>query len=119
MKIKLNPMAQMVKRAERRINMHRGVSPQDLAHDRKRQMAAAVKGGQVPTTEFVRAAAIEGTSPEALALVILAKPDAMMAAENARRALIVAVRAAKTAAELDALMTGIPDHPEDRRAELT
>jgi hypothetical protein len=118
MKIVLNPMAQLVKRAERRINMHRGVSPQDLAHDRKRQMAAAVKGGQFPTAEFVRAAAIEGTSPEALARVILAKPDAMMATENARRALIVAVRAAKTSAELDALMIGIPDHPEDMCPEL-
>lgn len=118
MKISINPMAQLVKRAERRINFHKTVTAQDLAHDRKRQLAQAVADGATPTAEFANAAALEGVSPAALAATILAKPDVMMARENERRALILKVRGAASPAELDAVMANIPNHPEDRLPEL-
>lgn len=115
MKINLNPLDQVVKKAERRINIHRCVSLQDLAHDRKRQMAAA---GPPWSSEFVAAATLEGIAADALARVILSKPDVMMIAENERRALILQIRAAKTAAEVAALMVNVPDYPADHLHEI-
>jgi hypothetical protein len=97
-------MAQLVKRAERRINFYRVVSAQDLAHDRKRQLAQQVAGGAAPTAEFEKAAGLEGKTAQDLAALILAKPDVMMERENARRALIVQVRAAKTPADVTAIL---------------
>ena len=115
MRIVIDPLAQLVKRAERRINFHCTVTAQDAAHDRKRQLAHAVASGQLPSAEFARAAEIEGLTPAALAAVILAKPDVLIARDNDRRALVVRVRAAKTAAEIAAILAGaaIPPHPAD------
>ncbi len=115
MKLTIDPMDQVRKRAERRVNFHRVVSAQDLAHDHKRRLAAAVAAGGEPTPEFSRAAAIEGTSVAGLAAIILAKPDAVMACENARRALILRIRAAATAEQIAAILdeAGIGPHPAD------
>src|SRR4051812_24491916 len=118
MKLKLNPMDQVVKRAERRINLHRVASTQDLAHDRKRQIAQAVLAGIEPPPEFQQAAEIEGVSVEALANIIVSKPDVLMMAENGRRTMIVAVRKAKSPQEVDAILADIPENPADRRMDL-
>lgn len=120
MKIKLNPLDQVVKKAERRINMAFMVTPQDLAHDRKRALAQAVADGAPPSDGFVQAAAIEGLAPAGLAALIIAKPDLLMQRENARRAIIVQLRAAKSAAEVDAILerNGINSHSMDFAQEL-
>jgi hypothetical protein len=120
MKIALNPLAQLKKRAERRINYHLTVTAQDLAHDRKRQLAQSVAAGGEPSAAFVEAAEIEGLAPQALAALILAKPDVMMALENVRRRLVVQVRAAKTAAEIETILAdnNVPPHPADRMPDL-
>lgn len=116
MKIKLNPMEQLVKRAERRINFHKAVSAQDLAHDRKRQLAKAVMAGSSPTLEFEQAARIEGKTPQELAALIMSKPDVMMQRENSRRELVMKVRAAKTPEELQNILDthAVNWHPEDK-----
>ena len=120
MKITLNPLDQLKKRAIRRINFHRVAGVQDLAHDRKRQLARDVAGGAAPSPEFVRAAEIEALAPAELARVILSKPDVLMVAENARRSLIVQIMSATTAAEIEQILTAnaIPPHPGDRLQEL-
>jgi hypothetical protein len=116
MKISINPLAQLVLRAERRINFQKVVSAQDLAHDRKRQLAEAVLAGATASPEFQQAAAIEGVSVETLAQTIVSKPDVMMAAENRRRALIVQVRAAKTPVEIEQLLEDNKIWPESAGA---
>jgi hypothetical protein len=120
MKIQINPMPQLILRAERRINFYKVAQLQDFAHDRKRQLAQAVLAGEAPTDEFVRAAEIEGIDVETLAGVIVSKPDVMMEAENARRELIVRVRAATTPAELEQILTeaNVGKHPADGHAQL-
>ena len=120
MRIAIDPLDQFVKRAERRVNFHRVVTPQDLAHDRKRQLAQAVADGAAPSIAFAEAAGIEGLTPQALAAMIMAKPDVMMTAENARRRLIIQVRAAKTAAEIDQILAdnNVPPHPAERQQDL-
>ncbi|WP_407122733.1 hypothetical protein [Bradyrhizobium sp. STM 3561] len=120
MKIRLNPLDQVVKKAERRINIAFMVTPQDLAHDRKRTLAQAVIEGAAPSEGFVQAAAIEGLSTADLARLIVAKPDVMMQRENARRAVIVQLRAAKTASEVDAILdrNGINSHSMDYAQEI-
>jgi hypothetical protein len=120
MKIQINPMPQLILRAERRINFYKVAQLQDFAHDRKRQLAQTVLAGEAPTDEFVRAAEIEGIDVETLAGVIVSKPDVMMEAENARRELIVRVRAATTPAELEQILTeaNVGKHPADGHAQL-
>jgi hypothetical protein len=120
MKIQINPMPQLILRAERRINFYKVARLQDFAHDRKRQLAQAVLAGEAPTDEFVRAAEIEGIDVETLAGVIVSKPDVMMEAENARRELIVRVRAATTPAELEQILAeaNVGKHPADGHAQL-
>jgi hypothetical protein len=116
MKIAIDPMVQVIKRAERRINFHCGATAQDLAHDRKRQLAQQVADGGEPSKAFVEAAEIEGMSAAGLAARILAKQDVLMAVENLRRWLIVNVRAARTAGEVDNILkdAGVREHPADR-----
>ncbi|MCK1543437.1 hypothetical protein IVB12_16085 [Bradyrhizobium sp. 179] len=120
MRISINPLEQLVKRAERRINFQKVVSAQDLAHDRKRQLAQAVLAGAAPSPEFQQAAVIEGVSVETLAKTIVSKPDVMMEAENARRELIVRVRSAKTPEEIEQVLDeeGIWPHHEDKKPLL-
>lgn len=120
MKIKIDPMTQLRLRAERAVNFHCVVTAQDLAHDRKRQLARWVFTGGEPSDEFVAAAAIEGKTPRQLAAAIVTKPDVMMERENARRALIVAIRAAPSPEALRALLdaSAIPEHPGDRTIEM-
>lgn len=120
MKISINPLEQLVKRAERRINFQKVVSAQDLAHDRKRQLAQEVLAGATASPEFQQAAAIEGVSVETLANTIASKPDVMMEAENRRRALIVRVRSAKSPEEIEQILNeeGIWPHHEDKKPIL-
>ena len=120
MKLTLNPMAQLMARAERRIALHRAPTLQDLAHDRKRQLAQAVADGGEPTPEFKRAAEIEGFAAWQLAELILSKPDGLMLRENGRRALVLQVRAARSADEIAQIFTDndIGEHPQDRHPVL-
>jgi hypothetical protein len=120
MKISINPMAQIVKRAERRINLNRIPSPIHAAHDRKRREAEQVLAGKEPTIEFFQAAGIEGLSATELAKRIVAKPDSLMQADNERRKLILRVRNAKTAQEIESILQeeGIFAHPGDKIPQL-
>jgi hypothetical protein len=110
MKITLNPIASLLARAEQRVKVHYFPDSLDLVHDRKRALAESVLAGIAPTQEFIEAAVIEGLSPQALAAVIVAKPDAMMARENARRAVVVKLRQVTTSADLDRILVeeGVP-----------
>ena len=112
MKININPMEQVIKRAELRINFFKAAKPQDLAHDVKRQMAADVVAGKDIPASFERAATIESMTPLQLALTIMSKTDTFMDIENYRRELIVKVRAAKTPEEVKAILSeeNIPEH---------
>jgi hypothetical protein len=116
MKLAIDPMVQVIRRAERRINFHCGATAQDLAHDRKRQLAEQVVAGGEPSKAFAQAAEIEGISAADLAEHILAKQDVLMAAENLRRWLIVSVRAARNASEVENILNdaGVREHPADR-----
>jgi hypothetical protein len=78
----------------------------ELVHAAKKALAQA----SVESAEFVAAAEIEGVSPQELRDVILSKPDDIVAKDNKRRRLIVAIRKAKTTAEIDAILTdaGLP-----------
>ena len=116
MKLAIDPMVQVIKRAERRINFHCAPTAQDLAHDRKRQLAEQVAAGGEPSKAFAEAAEIEGMDTTGFAAMILAKQDVLMAAENLRRWLIVSVRAARTAGEVENILNdaGVREHPADR-----
>lgn len=116
MRLAIDPMVQVVKRAERRINFHCVATAQDLAHDRKRHLAEQVAAGGAPSVAFVEAAELEGLDAAELAADILAKPDVLMTCENARRRLIVNVRAARTATEVETILheAGVREHPADR-----
>jgi hypothetical protein len=104
MKIVVTPLPKLLEQAEGRVNGDFYPQGQDLAHDRKRQTALAVIAGATPSAEFQQAAQIEGLTVETLASLIVAKPDALMARENARRQVIVRLRAAKNSAELDQIL---------------
>ncbi|UGY14216.1 hypothetical protein HAP48_0037510 [Bradyrhizobium septentrionale] len=91
------------KRVEAIVNQRYMADGHDIAHDRKRTLAAAVAAGAEPSAEFAEAAAVEGVTPQALAQTILAKPDELMTKENKRRSMVVRTRAAKTVAELEAI----------------
>ncbi|UFX42052.1 hypothetical protein HAP47_0022585 [Bradyrhizobium sp. 41S5] len=91
------------KRVEALVNERYMVDGHDIAHDRKRALAAAVAAGGEPSAEFTAAAVVEGVTPQALAQTILAKPDELMSKENKRRSFVVRTRAAKTVAELEAI----------------
>jgi hypothetical protein len=73
-------------------------------------MAQQVAAGQPVPAEFAEAAAIEGVNAQELAATILAKPDDVMQRANTRRKAVLAVRAAKTPAELDSVLeqNGVP-----------
>jgi hypothetical protein len=116
MKLAIDPMVQVIRRAERRINFHCAPTAQDLAHDRKRQLAEQVVAGGEPSKAFAEAAEIEGMDTAEFAAMILAKQDVLMAAENLRRWLIVSVRAARTASEVESILNdaGVREHPADR-----
>ena len=116
MRLTVNPMIEVRRRAERRIDFWYTVTAQDLAHDRKRQLAEAVAAGGAPSAAFVEAAELEGLHADDFAALILEKPDVLMVRENARRALIVAVRQATTPAQVQAILdtAHVRAHPEDR-----
>lgn len=118
--MRVHTLAQLVKRAERRINLHCMIGSHDIAHDRKRTLAAAVLAGASPTPEFEKSAAIEGLTIIAFASLVVSKPDELMDKENRRRALIVQVRNAKTVDELNAILASnnVPPHFDDQRLEL-
>lgn len=103
--INLDPMAAVRSDAEDKIAQRFMPAPTDMAHARKRAMAESVSSGGAVPDEFAAAAALEGSEPAALAALILSKPDAIVTRDNDRRRLVLAVRAAKSPAEVDALLT--------------
>ena len=110
MKIVLNPIASLLARAEQRALIHFFPDSMDMVHGRKRAMAEQVLAGSTPSNAFVKAAEIEGMTPQVLAQLIVSKPDTLMNKENNRRALIVKLRQATTGAELDQILVeqGVP-----------
>lgn len=120
MRLKINPLDQFVKRAERRINFHCSTNGQDVVHDRKRTEAKAIVAGVTPSAEFEEAAEIENMTTLDLAKLIASKSDDLMIKENKRRTMIVAVRAAKTVDEVNAILdaNNVPPHFEDIKQEM-
>ncbi len=104
MKLTINPMKKLLEKAELRVNVRFHPQGSDFAHDRKRAMSRAIVAGGEPAPEFVEAAEIEGLSALGLAELILSKPDAVMARENARRTAIVELRTATTNDELERIL---------------
>lgn len=104
MKLSINPLPALVARAEFYVNTSWAPRPQDLAHDRKRRLAEQATAGGKVSPEFAAAAELEGMTTFELAALILSKPDALMERENRRRAIIVALRAATSRAEIDQIL---------------
>lgn len=113
MKITANPLGKLIEDAEMRTGMHFAPTTRDLADECKRQMAVAVLGGAEPSAEFVEAAAIESLDAGELAALIVSKPSRLMARENERRTLVVKLRAATAAADVEALLdqSGVRPRP--------
>ncbi|MCA6098877.1 hypothetical protein [Bradyrhizobium australafricanum] len=101
--MKISVVETLRPKMEARVNQFYMVDGHDIAHDRKRTLAQLVANGAKPTAEFKAAADIEGVTPQALAATILNKPDDLMTKENARRAMVLRVRAAKTPDDLKAI----------------
>jgi hypothetical protein len=93
-------------RAEKAINAAFAAmtSPLDLVHSYKRQVASAVKSGEEAPAAFKQEATAAGLSAEALADVIIAKPDDVLDREVLRRDLIGKVRSAGTIAEITVIV---------------
>lgn len=125
MKISVNPIAKLIARAEELVNLNYAASPQNAAYERKRRLAEQVVAGGAATADFAEAAIIEGLTVEDLADLILSKPDPLMVRENARRAVIVRLRAAKNQTEIDQILRDgkvqyatQPPAPQARKEEL-
>lgn len=104
MKIKADPVPAAKQRAESRVNVVFAANAQNIAHYNKRQTALAVLGGGEASPEFAEAARIEGMSVADYAALIASKPDEMMQAENRRRSIVVAIRAATSVEEVADLL---------------
>lgn len=104
MKLTIAPLAKLLERAELRTKVHFHPDTMDLIHMHKRTMAHQVLAGALSSAEFQQAAVVEGVTVETLAETIVSKPDSLMEKENARRALVVKLRQAKTGAELDQIL---------------
>src|SRR6478735_1329840 len=104
MKLFLNPVIEHAKRVEQLLNNRFAATAQDIAHHRKRQMALDYQRGGEALPELIEAAEIEGMPFDQFVVLIASKPDAMMQAENKRRSLVVAVRAAKTIEEINTIL---------------
>ena len=110
--ITINPMPALIADAEAQVNEHYNrlaamSAQQDQEHAIKRVLAQQVGAGQPASPEFAAAAAIEGVSIDALAATVVAKPDDVLIRANARRALVLKMRAAQIPADLTAALIGV------------
>lgn len=107
MKIAIDPIPKARIEAEQKINA-RFAPPQSMAiafeHFRKRMAAEQVLSGASAPDWFAEAARIEQMSVEELARLVAEKDDEFMRGMNLRRAAIRAVRAARTPAEIEAIV---------------
>lgn len=104
MKLTLDPMPALRTVAVTKINaiFNTLAAPHiDAAHAEKRKAAAA--GAPYPDW-FSAEATLRGITPDALAALITIKPDNVGARELARQQALAAIAAAKTPAELDAIV---------------
>lgn len=92
--------------AEMKINARFGPTALDLEHAAKRLEASRVAAGGT-SAALEAEAALSGTTAAALAAVILTKPDDVLERGLQRRQAILAVRAAKTPAEIAALTVNV------------
>jgi hypothetical protein len=105
-KLNLDPMPALRAVAVAKINATFNTQAQphvDAAHDAKRKAAAS--GAPYPDW-FTAEAALRGITPEALAALIASKPDNVGARELSRQQALAAIAAAKTPADLDAIVKG-------------
>lgn len=125
MKLSLDPLPALREQAERAINDHFNrltyeAGQRDAEHAAKREAARNVTSRSLLQQHlqevnfetftpawFVEAAAIEGVTPDAFAAAILSKPDEAAVRGNARRAAIVKVRAAISAAAVESVLADL------------
>lgn len=112
--IETDPMSALKQDAEQKINVHfnaigAATAQQDAEHLEKRRQAQGVVQGSPPSADFAAAAAAEGASALDLAKTVLAKPNEVLVRGLERRKKILAVRVAKTPAELSAILADIDD----------
>lgn len=106
MKLTIDPMPALRAVAVIKINAQFNTQAQphiDAAHAEKRKVAAA--GSPYPDW-FVAEAELRGISAADLAALIASKPDGIGAREIERQRRLAAIDAAKTPAELDAIVKG-------------
>lgn len=114
MKLSIDPMPAYRDGATVKVNAHFTnlaslVAMREAAWTRKRQIAEVVKGG-ANGDALAQEAALRGMTTGALADLILSKPDPSMLAdarELQRQTALLAIDAAKTPAELDAILAGL------------
>lgn len=90
-------------------NIAAAESHRDLAHRHKRETAAQVMSGVSLSNDhpFAQEASLRGLPPEEMARDVLGKPDNFAARELKRQHLLLAVAAAKTPADIDAVLAGL------------
>jgi hypothetical protein len=115
MRVALDPFPQRKTDAIAAVNAHfvalgASVAMQESAWTRKRQIAQAVKAGGFGSA-LAQEAALRGMTVPALADLILSKPDPATfadARELQRQTTLLAIDAAKTPADLDAILASLP-----------
>lgn len=102
-----DPMPALKARAEELVNefYYATTSAQHLEHTTKKIVAQQLKSDpSVTPAWFLEAAEVEGLQPLKFAELIISKPDGFMDNAVARRRTILAVRGAKTPADLDEIL---------------
>lgn len=115
MRVSLDPFPERKAGAVAAVNAHfasvtAATAMQEAAWTRKRQIAQAVKAGDLGSA-LTQESALRGMTVPALADLILSKSDPASLAdarELQRQTALLAIDAAKTPAELDAILASLP-----------
>ncbi len=115
MRVSLDPFPDRKTAAIAQVNAHfasvaASVAMQESAWTRKREIARAVRAGDWAGMAIAKEAELRGLTPAQLADLILSKPDPAALAdarELRRQTALLAIDAAQTPAELDAIIAGL------------
>jgi hypothetical protein len=117
MRISLDPFPEQKTAAVAAVNAHfvalgASVAMQEAAWKRKREIACAVKAGDLAGMAIAKEAELRGLTAAQLADLILSKPDPATLAdarELRRQTALLAIDAAKTPSELETILSGLGD----------
>lgn len=116
MKITLDPMPALRAASKARVNLHfdRLAQPhRDAAYATKRAMAAATLASGVAPTALQAEADLRGITVEALASLIMSKPEVVTERELDRQKVMAALDSARTPAELDGISKNLTGRNHD------